>query len=106
MKPDGRKPRVKSNIKQRLANNGRPFAGGKSSHKIPVPSDLFEPKNVDKRKISDAHNLLNEVTLVKMEDHEKETTTKMDLLGKNFIHFFPHSTNHLSLFSFRATHAA
>ena len=41
VKPDGRKPRVKSNIKQRLADNGRPFA---ESHKIPVPSDLFEPK--------------------------------------------------------------
>ena len=59
VKPDGRSPRVKSNIKQKLAHNGKPFA---KSHKIPVPSDLFEPKNVDKRRIdagaspSDVHD--------------------------------------------------
>ena len=58
VKPDGRTPRVKSNIKQKKANNGRPFA---KSHKIPVPSDLFEPKFHEERSISDpisSQNLL------------------------------------------------
>ena len=60
VKPDGRTPRVKSNIKQKKANNGRPFA---KSHKIPVPSDLFEPKFHEERSISEpisSQNLLTD----------------------------------------------
>lgn len=75
VKPDGRKPRVKSNIKQRLADNGRPFA---ESHKIPVPSDLFEPKNHDKRRI-DPQNSENSVNL----EGINEVKPKVSLLNNN-----------------------
>merc|ERR1711953_588731 len=66
VKPDGRKPRVKSNIKQRLANNGK-----NKKHKIPVPSDLFEPKNHGERSIDNSQLLENLI-----EDDQVKTTSE------------------------------
>ena len=74
VKPDGRKPRVKSNIKQRLADNGKPFA---ESHKIAVPSDLFEPKNHDKRRIDPQNE--NSVNL----EDINEVKSKLSQLNNN-----------------------
>ncbi len=58
VRPDGRSPRVKSNIRQRLANKG--FKNNRrSSVKVPVPLSLFgdggPPKNHEERSISSGH---------------------------------------------------
>ena len=77
VRPDGRKPRVKSNIKQKLANNGRPFD---NSHKIAVPSDLFEPKNHDKRKIN-TNNIVEELNeILSPKVFKNATSSKKSLL--------------------------
>ena len=81
VKPDGRKPRVKSNIKQRLANNGRPL----ESHKIPIPSDLFEPKTQSKRRISADQSAENSVNLDQINEVKAKLLQKQNNAGAAYL---------------------